>query len=109
MYCPMHLILGKLENLDIAEENTPLVDDTELPLLPIMANITVPVITLKSAKRVRERMRIDEPIDNITHQEHLKFEQLCSDFREFQDQLDVNENVQFPEDQFLRLVIIYLY
>ena len=103
MFCPIHLVIGKLENLDISNEITTMEEgEILLPLLPIMADITVPVRTTKTKNRVREKMRIDEPIDNITYQEHLKFERLCADFRDFQDQLNADPNTPFPEEKFLR-------
>ena len=99
----MHLVIGKMENLDISSEITALdQDEVRLPMLPIMANVIVPIRSSKTKKRVREKMRIDEPLDNITYQEHLKFEQLCVDFREYQDQLNSNPDLPFPEEKFLR-------
>ena len=47
-------------------------------------------------------MRIDEPLDYLTYQEHLKFEQLCADFQDYQDQLNADDEAIFPEDSFLR-------
>ena len=103
MFCPMHLVIGKLENLDISSEITAMEENEELlPMLPVMANIIVPIRTSKPGKRVREKMRIDEPLDNVTYQEHLKFEQVCSEFRDFQDQLNANPNAIFPEEKLLR-------
>ena len=102
MFCPKHLVVGKIEKLDISDEITSLDEGDELAMLPIMADITIPIRSKKSKNRIREKMRIDEPLDNITHQEHLKFEQLCSDFRDYQDQLYIDESSIFPEDKFLR-------
>ena len=103
MFCPMHLVIGKMENLDISSEITVRDhEDVRLPMLPIMANIIVPIRSSKTNKRIREKMRIDEPLDNITYQEHLKFEKLCFEFRDFQDQLNANAELPFPEEKFLR-------
>lgn len=102
MYCPLHLVIGKMENLDISKEITNFEDDDELPMLPVMANISIPIRSVRSKNRVREKMRIDEPIDNVTYQEHLKFEELCTDFRDFQDQLNQNDSTPFPETKFIR-------
>ena len=91
-----------MEKLDITNEITSIDDNIETAILPIMANISIPIRSTKTANRVREKMRIDEPLDNVTYQEHLKFEELCSDFRDFQDQLDNDENTLFPEEKFWR-------
>lgn len=105
MFCPIHLVIGKMEKLDISTEITALEEDEViLPMLPIMSNIIVPIRTTKPKNRIREKMRIDEPLDNITYQEHLKFEGVCVDFRDFQDQLNTNTNVPFPEEKMLRYV-----
>ena len=102
MFCPIHLVIGKMEKLDVSEEITAMDNGPELAFLPVMANITIPLRSRKVAQRTREKMRIDEPLDNITHQEHLKFEQLCLDFRDHQDQLFIDDSSIFPEDKFLR-------
>ena len=102
MYCPVHLVIGKLESLDISDKITPVDDNLEFPSLPIMANIKVPVRHTKSNSKVREKMRIDEPLDRVTHQEHAKFEHLCVDFRDVQDKFNQDNDYVFPEDFFLR-------
>ena len=104
MFCPLHLVIGKMETMDIADEITPFDDSHEFPILPIMANIKVPIRYVKTNSKVREKMRIDEPLDHITHAEHAKFEQLCMDFRDVQEKLNLDKNYVFPEDKFLRQV-----
>ena len=47
-------------------------------------------------------MRIDEPIDHVTHMEHIKFEELCIDFRNVSDAYNQNDEYIFPEDYFVR-------
>ena len=98
----MHLVIGKMEKLDIVDEINPEDESDNLAILPIMANISIPIRTKKVTNRIREKMRIDEPLDYLTYQEHLKFEQLCLDFQDFQDQLHADNNAIFPEDFFLR-------
>ena len=106
MFCPLHLVIGKMDSLDLSSEITQLFgEDKEFPILPIMANISVPIRHTNSSNRVREKMRIDEPLDHMTHLEHSKFEELCMDFREVQDRLNQDKNFIFPEDKFLRYII----
>ena len=102
MYCPIHLVIGKLDKLDISEEITKMDDTVRIPMLPIMANIEVPIRLPNDATRIREKMRIDEPLDHITHAEHIKFEQLCCDFRKVTDKMNEDKDYVFPEDFFLR-------
>ena len=102
MYCPLHLVIGKLEAMDISQEITPVEENQNFPILPVMANIKIPIRYTSSNNKVREKMRIDEPLDHLTHVEHSKFEQLCIDFREVQDKMNADPNFIFPEDNFLR-------
>ena len=102
MFCPNHLVIGKLDTLDISEEITDWDDSTDLPILPIMASISIPVRIKTTNKRVREKMRIDEPLDHITHKEYVKIEQLCVDFRKVDEKRTECKNFIFPEDEFIR-------
>ena len=81
-----------MESLNIDEEITPLDEDLELPILPVMANISIPIRIKKSLNRVREKMRIDEPLDHVTHMEHIKFEELCKDFQSVDDAFNQNDD-----------------
>ena len=102
MFCPLHLIMGKMDSMDLTDEITKIDEDLNLPILPIMASISIPIRTKKSLNRVREKMRIDDPLDHVTHMEHIKFEELCIDFRNVSDAFNQNDEYIFPEDYFIR-------
>ena len=101
MFCTEHLIVGKMDNLTIAEGLEETAEETEMPLLPIMANVSIRVRSTRNSSRVRERMRIDEPLDSLVNQEYIKFEELCIDFRNITDEYIDNEHFAFPEDRFV--------
>ena len=101
MFCPNHLVIGKMENMTLAEGLAGFNEETELPLMPIMKNVSIQVKSTKMFARVREQMRIDEPLDMIVNQEYIKFEELCLDFRDISDQYAKHADFIFPEDNFL--------
>lgn len=101
MFCTQHLIVGKMDNLTISEGLGEILEEEEMPLLPIMANIAIMVRPTPPSARVRERMRIDEPLDALVNQEFIKFEELCIDFRNMTDKYRENEHVAFPEEKFV--------
>ena len=101
MFCPNHLVIGKMENMTLAEGSAGFNEETELPLMPIMKNVSIQVKSTKMFARVREQMRIDEPLDMIVNQEYIKFEELCLDFRDISDQYAKHADFIFPEDNFL--------
>ena len=102
MFCPLHLVIGKMDSLDISEEITPVDEITEFPSLPIMANISIPIRVRKVKNKVREKMRIDEALDHITHREFVKFEQICADFQQVEDKYRADKDYIFPEENFIR-------
>ena len=91
-----------MDSMDLTDEITKIDEDLNLPILPIMASISIPIRTKKSLNRVREKMRIDDPLDHVTHMEHIKFEELCIDFRNVSDAFNQNDEYIFPEDYFIR-------
>ena len=101
MFCPQHLIVGKMENMTLAEGLAGFPEETELPVMPIMKNVSIQIKSTKPFARVREKMRIDEPMDMIANQEYIKFEELCLDFRNISDQFANDAHFIFPEDFFL--------
>ena len=101
MYCPQHLIIGKMEHMTLAEGVVGFEEETELPVMPVMKNVSIQIKSTKLFTRVREQMRIDEPMDMIANQEYIKFEELCLDFRDVSDQYAKDANYMFPEEKFL--------
>ena len=101
MFCPNHLVIGKMENMTLAEGWVGFEEETELPVMPIMKNVSIQIKSTKPFARVREKMRIDEPLDMIVNQEYIKFEDLCQDFSDVTDKYAESADYIFPEEQFL--------
>ena len=98
MFCANHLIVGQMENMTLVEGLAGFSEEMELPVMPIMKNVSIQIKSTKSFARVREKMRIDESLDSIVNREYVKFEELCLDFRNITDRYAENDGFLFPED-----------